>query len=281
MTPIGLLDIALVASLIYALLAWFKRTRAAFVAMGMLMVSLVYMFARLMGMTITVWLLQGFFAVSAIAVVVIFQEELRNAFERLARWSLRRASTQPAAPHAVAVMTAAVAKLADTRTGALIVLHGKDPLHRHLDGGWELDGALSQALLESIFDPHSPGHDGAVILEIGRISRFGCHLPLSKQSRTDLGTRHAAALGVTERSDALCVVVSEERGTIAVARGGELEVMADLSILEARVAAFLAEVAPRPVEQTIQAFLTHNLREKAMALAASTLMWMFFTGGGS
>src|SRR5438445_177285 len=85
-------------------------------------------------------------------------------------------------------------------------LDGRDPLHRHVEGGWSLDGELSQALLDSIFDSHSLGHDGAVIIENGRLARFGCHLPLSKDvRRAELGTRHTAALGVSERTDALCV----------------------------------------------------------------------------
>ena len=278
MTIPGFLDIALVSTLIYALLAWFKRTKAAFVAMGMIMLALVYSFARVMGMTITVWLLQGFFAVSIIAVVVLFQEELRYVFERIAMWSLRRGSQERAAPEVVDILAASVAKFAHDRTGALIVLQGRDPLHRHIDGGWNLNGELSHALLDSLFDTHSLGHDGAVIIESGRLARFGCHLPLAK--RTDLGTRHTAALGLSERTDALCIVVSEERGTIAVTREGVLASIPDAAALESLVAAFLAELAPRPARQQVKSLFTHNVREKGMALAVSTLMWLFFTGLG-
>ena len=280
MTLTGVLDIALVATLIYALLAWFKRTKAAFVAMGMLMLALVYTFARTTGMTITVWMLQGFFAVSIISVVVIFQEELRYVFERIAVWSLRSGAPSRSAPPPVEILAATVAKLARDKTGALIVLHGKDPLHRHVDGGWNLDGELSRPLLESIFDRHSPGHDGAVIVDHGRVARFGCHLPLSKAvaNRIDLGTRHTAALGVTERTDALCIVVSEERGTISVSRNGELEVVADPHALQRRLETFLGEISPLPAKQTVSRFFTHNMREKGMAIAVSALMWLFFSG---
>src|SRR5262249_3136950 len=155
-------------------------------------------------------------------------------------WSLRRGGPQRAVPDVIDILTTSVAKLVLDKTGALIVLHGRDPLHRHVDGGWDLDGALSQPLLDSIFDPHSLGHDGAVLVQRGRLARFGCHLPLSKQL-SDLGTRHAAALGVTERTDALCIVVSEQRGTITVSRNGELETLPDSRVLQQRLEAFYGE----------------------------------------
>src|SRR5690242_9855502 len=131
MTLPGILDIAFVATLIYALLAWFKRTKAPFVAVGMVVLALVYAFARAMGMAITVWLLQGFFAVSIIVVVVLFQEELRYLFERIAMWSLRRGGHVRAAPGLVEILATTAAKLAQDKTGALIVVQGRDPLLRH------------------------------------------------------------------------------------------------------------------------------------------------------
>jgi len=198
-------------------------------------------------------------------------------------WSLRRAGSDRAAPEVVDILMSSVSKLAHDRTGALVVLHGRDPLYRHVDRGWNLDGELSQALLESIFDTHSVGHDGAVIIESGRVARFGCHLPLSKEwtRGTDLGTRHTAALGISERTDALCVVVSEERGTVTVTRNGRLEMIPDLRSLQRLLEAFLAETAPRPAKHAMTALVTHNAREKGLALAVSTIMWLFFAGIGT
>jgi diadenylate cyclase len=277
-----ILDIALVAVLIYALLIWFKKTKTAFVAMGLLMLALVYTAARIMGMYMTVWLFQGFFAVLIIAIVVIFQEELRHIFERIAVWSLRGRSHDQPSPKMVEILMTSVAEFSQEKIGALIVLHGRDPLDRHLEGGWDLNGELSEALLESIFDSHSLGHDGAVVIEGGRVTRFGCHLPLSKEFSkiTNLGTRHTAALGLCERSDALCLVVSEEKGTISLARDGELLQMADLRDLQAHLERFMAEKAPLPAQQGLTAFFRYNLREKAIALAVSVLLWLFFIGIG-
>jgi uncharacterized protein (TIGR00159 family) len=276
------LDIALVACLVYALLVWFKKTKTAFVAMGLLMLALVYTIARIMGMYMTVWIFQGFFAVLIIAIVVIFQEELRHIFERIAVWSLQGRQKEQPAPKLVEIVMTSVAEFAQEKIGALIVLQGRDPLDRHLEGGWDLNGELSEALLESIFDSHSLGHDGAVVIEQGRVTRFGAHLPLSKDFAkiTNLGTRHTAALGMSERADALCVVVSEEKGTISLARDGQLRLMPDLKTLEAELERFVEEKAPRPAAQGFAAFFSHNLREKAIALAVSILMWLFFIGIG-
>ena len=105
----------------------------------------------------------------------------------------------------------------------MIVLQGNDPLERHINGGTNLDGIVSEPLLESLFDPHSIGHDGAVIIDGNRVTKFGCHLPLSMNTSKyeNIGLRHTAALGLAERSDAICIVVSEERGTISLAYHGK------------------------------------------------------------
>ncbi|MDE2040268.1 MAG: DNA integrity scanning protein DisA nucleotide-binding domain protein [Elusimicrobia bacterium] len=289
MTPLkslalpDVLDIAFVAVLVYALLIWFKKTKTAFVAMGLLMLALVYTIARIMGMFMTVWIFQGFFAVLIIAIIVIFQEELRHVFERIAVWSLHGRGYEQPAPRLVEVLMTSLAEFAQEKIGALIVLHGRDPLDRHLDGGWDLNGELSEALLESILDSHSLGHDGAVVIENGRVTKFGVHLPLSKEFSkiNNLGTRHTAALGMSERSDALCLVVSEERGTISVARDGRLAQMPDLRSLQAEIERFLAEKAPRPAKGGfLLDFFKHNLREKGIALTVSILLWLFFIGIG-
>ena len=277
-----ILDIAAVAVLIYGLLAWFKQTKTAFVAMGLLVLAVVYTFARIMGMSMTVWIFQGFFAVFIVAIVIIFQEELRHIFERIAVWSLRGGGRETAAPKEVEILVRSIGSFAHDRIGALIVLHGRDPLDRHIEGGWDLNGELSEALLESIFDSHSLGHDGAVLIDKGRVTKFGCVLPLSKEFAkiTNLGTRHTAALGLSERADALCLVVSEEKGTISVAENGDLKTVGDLPGLQGRIEDFFLAKAPRAPEQGLTYFFRHNAREKAVALAVAILLWFFFVGFG-
>lgn len=274
------LDITLVTVLIYALLVWFKRTKTAFVAMGLLMLALVYTVARIMHMFMTIYIFQGFFAVVIIAIVVIFQEELRHIFERIAVWSLQGGARRETAPREVEMIVRAVSDFARDKIGALIVLQGRDPLDRHVEGGWELNGTLSEAILESIFDSHSLGHDGAVLIEDGKVTKFGCHLPLSKDFAkiTNMGTRHTAAMGLSERTDSLTIVVSEEKGTIAAVKGGELKTIADLQDLQDVIQGFVEEKAPKAPEQTLRDFFSYNMREKGIALLVAVLMWLFFIG---
>ncbi|HVO33158.1 MAG TPA: diadenylate cyclase, partial [Elusimicrobiota bacterium] len=216
-----ILDMAVVSIFIYSLFRLFEWTKAAAVARGIFILGVLYVVARYLGMVLTTWIFHGFFAVFIIALVIIFQEELRRFFERLAVWSARP-QAQPFQTNTVDIIVRCVSQCAHERTGALIVLRGRDPLNRHMEGGFDLDGKLSAALLLSIFDIHSEGHDGAVLIDGGRVQKFGLHLPLSKNLPllAGLGTRHAAAVGITEMTDAMCIVVSEQRGTIGVARRG-------------------------------------------------------------
>jgi len=278
-----LLDIALVAVLIYALLVWFKQSKAAVVAKGMLVVAAIYLFSRSAGMIMMTALFHAFFAILIVALVVIFQEELRAIFERIAVWSLSGGQVEMAtgSDKQADVLTRTLGDLARERIGALVVLRGRDPLERHLQGGFSLGGDLSEALLKSIFDFHSIGHDGAVILEGGRVTRFGCRLPLSKEGAKTarFGTRHTAALGLAELSDALCIVVSEERGTISIAQDGKIETLRGAAQLEKRLSVFYSEKQPRPRQDQVREFLKLNQREKGMAAIAAVLLWGLFVLG--
>lgn len=278
-----ILDMMLVGALVYGLLLWFKRTRAAFVALGLLLLAIVYTVAFLAGMYMTVRIFQGFFAVFIVAVIVIFQEEIRSVFERIAVWSLTGGVLKSAPTHRqVEILVRSLGDLARDHIGALVVLRGLDPLDRHVSGGWDLNGELSEALLKSIFDSHSLGHDGAFIVEEGRVTRFGVQLPLSKDFGriTNLGTRHSAALGLAERTDALILVVSEEHGTVSIARRGELKVIADLEDLQDAIEVFLVKLMPDHAQNWLLRFFTENWREKLSAAAVSILLWFFFVGIG-
>ena len=220
----GLLDILIVTLVIYTFLVVLKRTRrSGLIFTGIVIVGAIYLLARKLNLLLTVALLQGFFAVILVALIVIFQEDLRFFFERMAALWLerglpgykRRRTRLPR--REVEILARTLGDLARGKIGALVVLRGKDSIARHLEGGEDVDGLISESLLKSIFDPHSLGHDGAVVIGAGRIEKLGCHLPLSTNfdRLPRSGTRHAAALGISERSDALCLVVSEEQGTIS------------------------------------------------------------------
>ncbi len=277
--PADALDIAIVSLLIYFTWTWFKRTKAAFVAIGMFILAGVYILARILDLVLTSYILQGFFAVILIALVVIFQEELRHFFERIAVWSL--GGRRPSVPHVLETdaIVQTLGELAAERNGALIVLRGRDPIERHITEGFLLDGKISVALLKSIFDPHSEGHDGAVVIAENRAQRFGVYLPLGKDlaQNAKLGTRHAAALGLSELTDALCLVVSEERGKISAARNGELSEIAEVEALRLLVERFQDEKGPAAAVET--SFWRTNLKEKAAAAALGLGLWFHFVYG--
>lgn len=279
------LDIAFMSLIIYSVFVWFKKTRAAFVLTGIIIISGVYLIAREFNLFLTAAVFQGFFAVILVAVVVIFQEELRHFFEQVAVWSLeRRLSTREfrlLSHPEVETLMRTLNDFAREKTGALVVLRGKDLIMRHLNGGVELQGKLSEPLLKSIFDSHSMGHDGAVVIERGIVTRFACHLPLSKNFKSigHTGTRHAAALGLSELTDALCLVVSEERGTISAARNGEIHPVKDTEELSLVLHRFYQDITPGKATKLWQDFFKKNSREKIIALSMTLALWFVLVHG--
>jgi uncharacterized protein (TIGR00159 family) len=276
------IDILLVTSLVYAGIVWIRRTQAGLVAGGIVILGGLYIAAQSVGLQLTAWLLQGFFAIFLIIIVVIFQEELRQLFERLALFSLRRNRKVKPPAGINDILVEAMSDLARDRIGALVILQGEQPLRRHVRGGIEMGAKLSVPLLKSIFDPHSPGHDGAVIVENGRIALFAAHLPLSTnfQQLAGVGTRHSAALGLAELTDALCLVVSEERGRISVAKDGTLTTLRDANELARVLAAELAARQPeRSFRRTVRQLLFENWFARLASLAVVLGLWLLFVPG--
>jgi diadenylate cyclase len=279
------IDIILVAIVLYTGIVWAQRTRAAFVVRGIAILGGIYLIARLLDLQMVAWILQGFFAIFLVMIVVIFQEELRQMFEWIAVWSLAGKRAPALRSTTADVLVRTIADLAKERTGALLVIRGNDPLERHITGGIPLDGRLSEPLLKSLFDPHSPGHDGAIIVESNRITRFAAHLPLSKNlaQLANLGTRHSAALGLSELADALCIVVSEERGTVSVARDGKLRRTENFQELGRIIQNFLNEKFPRHESGRATAvwvqFFRKNWLAKALAVSLAIGFWYVFVPG--
>ena len=275
-------DIIFVAVLLYTAIVWARQTRAAFVVRGILILGGIYIIARYLDLQMTAWVFQGFFAIFLIMIVVIFQEELRQFFERIAVWSLARKRIPALGSHTSDILVRTLSDLAKEHVGALIVIRGNDPLERHITGGIALDGKLSGPLLKSIFDPHSPGHDGAVLVEQDCITRFAAHLPLSKNltQLSNVGTRHSAALGLAELTDALCIVVSEERGTISFARDGKLREVENLQQLGAVIDSFLRSKFPSTQQSNLSLqFFRENWIAKAISLSLAIGFWYIFVPG--
>jgi diadenylate cyclase len=277
------IDVVLVAVLLWAALSWLRRARARIALAGVGILTVAFLLARQLELQMTVWILQGFFAVVVIVLAVVFQDDLRRLFEQIALWGLRR--KPPAAPlDAVDAIVGAVRQLVAEGFGALLVIPGREPLDRHVAGGIPLAAIVSEPLLLSLFDPHSPGHDGAVTVEGDRAMRFAVHLPLSTdQAQLGAGgTRHAAALGLAERTDALAIVVSEERRTVSIARDGRLRTLAGPELLAREIRRFLAERGPKPVERRSRAqLLARRWPEALLALAASASLWLLLVPGST
>lgn len=278
----GFLDILFMSVIIYSLLVWLKQTKAAFAVMGMFIFGAAYLLARQLDLSLTIIVFQGFFAIILIAVVIIFQEEIKHFLEQLASRSLirsfrfRKFFRTPSKE--IELLVNVARDFSREKTGAIIVIRGKDPVVRHIEGGVSLKGEMSEALLGSIFTPGSPGHDGAVLIADNQIAAFSCYLPLSKNLKKlpKPGTRHAAALGLAERTDALCLVVSEEKGTISVARNGEMKIVKDPVELMSILEGFYREIAPSENEKPWSTFFSRNYREKVLAVTVTAILWFFF-----
>lgn len=221
-----IVDILLVALVIYGLLRLFRGTRAVQVLRGLLVIVVaVALITNVLELTAFSWLLRNATPAILVAIPVIFQPELRRALERLGRSApLFGRNGQSSAARTIDEIVQSVRVLSDGRHGALIVLEGNTGLQEHRETGVPVDGRVSSRLLLTIFHPGTPLHDGAVILRSDVLLSAAAVLPLTARQLIDaqLGTRHRAALGITEESDALAIVVSEETGIISVARGGRM-----------------------------------------------------------
>jgi diadenylate cyclase len=275
-----LLDIALVAAAFYVAIVWLRRARAGRATLGALTIGAVYLAALELRLQLTAWIFQAFFAVFVLALVVVLQNDFRRLFERASQWSWRR--TRPPRAETATIISGTVFEMAQAHCGALIVLPGRDLVSRHIDLAEPLDGLLTRPLLLSLFDPGSVGHDGAAVIEGDRVASFAGHLPLSANAdELDArGTRHSAALGLSEATDALVIVVSEERGEVGVARHGKIRLVESAEDLEGEL---LRMSGKRVRAINWPARLGSGIRQRwANALAAILLsvgMWQLFVAG--
>ena len=226
---IDILDILIVAYIIYRVMKLLKDTSAERLIKGIIILVGIMLLASMLHLTMISWLLQQALNVGLFAIVVVFQAELRRLLEQIGKGNFSRLIVPADAPDEVeSMITATVSACADmsrTKTGALIVFERRERLGEIISTGTMVDAAPSAELIKNIFFKNSPLHDGAMIVRAGRVCAAGCVLPLSgNQSLSrDLGTRHRAAVGMSESADSVLVVVSEETGSISVAIGGMLK----------------------------------------------------------
>ena len=220
-----LIDILLVTILLYRILLMAQGTRSGAAMHGLLLVIFIYFVTRPLGVNTLNWILENFLSSLVLVIVIIFQKDIRTALTYMgSRRGLFSTSRQKTNAELCEKIADAAVYMAQRKIGALIVLEGAVPLTDIAQGGVEINADISRELLVSIFWPGGPLHDGAVVIRGNSIAAAGCILPLTTlaQGKQNYGTRHRAALGVTEDTDAIAVVVSEERGVASVAVQGKL-----------------------------------------------------------
>ncbi len=244
-----ILDIALVAVAFYYLVKLLRRTRAFHLVKGIVWMGIIYIIVSALGMTASSYLFSHLFGDIVIVMLLLFQPEIRQAIETFGRGDFRRFSffsrsgdfTSDELRETVSNISKAVSNMSDKKIGALIVLEGNTALNDIIRSGSTVDASITSTVIENIFFPKAPLHDGAMLIRDNRITCAGCVLPLSQADISkDLGTRHRAALGMSEHSDALIIVVSEETGYISIAKAGTLKRKLTLGELLEEISEFLA-----------------------------------------
>lgn len=276
---VDVLDIAIASFFIYVILIFIKQTRSYFILNtlgGLLLVSYV---AQVFGLGLTQKLFQPILTFFLVIFVIVFQREIRRFFRwfALSRQTMRKTAASLTSEIS-GVIVHAVQDMARLKMGSLIVLSGDYPLDDIIEGGFGLDGKISSPLILSIFDHMTPGHDGAMIIEGKRIKRFGVHLPLAEDFKgfATMGTRHRAAIGISERTDALAIVVSEERGSISVAEDGKIRVLQNAGELDDVIKRFLKENAKDGNGHSgiWKYMLVNNFYSKIIAVAIAIVLWL-------
>ncbi|MEI7884983.1 MAG: diadenylate cyclase CdaA [Clostridia bacterium] len=240
-----LLDISLVAFGFYFAIRWLEGTRAVQLIKGLALVVVIYVLSSLLGLRTINWLLDQVRIGIVVALPVVFQPELRRMLERLGRQRFFSKSlddfSEQNVRKVIREISQAAGQLAQQKIGALIVLERQTGLQDYIDTGIKINATISNELIANIFIPNTPLHDGAMIMRGGRIEAVGCFLPLTDNGylSKQLGTRHRAAIGITEVSDAIAVVISEETGVISVSDEGILTRYLDSKSLREMLEAIL------------------------------------------
>jgi uncharacterized protein (TIGR00159 family) len=244
LSPKDIFDIAIVTVFLYLLLFFIlKRKNTFFIISGIILWYVIFVISGYFNLILTNFIFKWFISFGILFVLVlIFIQEIRDFFYFSGKFGFKifryfKEKTSSISESSIEIITDTVKEMSEKRIGALIVIEGKDNIDEFVSNGYFLDGFISKPLILSIFDPTSPGHDGAIIIRNNKIYEFSVHLPLSKNSQKtkDKGLRHRAGLGITEVSDSTVIIVSEETGNISLARKGEIENIKDIFELKEKL----------------------------------------------
>lgn len=277
--PQDIADIFIMTFLVYQLYSWFKHSKALQVVIGLLVLGVIYFVTKNLGLFMTSWILQELGTVLLVLLIVVFQAEIRQALYRLSL--LRNFFDREETGVRVDLLefSSAVFELAAKRVGALVVFQREELLDECILHGVPLDCLVSGQLITSIFMPVSPLHDGAVLIREGRVALASCHLPLSVSTEVPqhLGTRHRAGLGLSERSDAAIVIVSEERGEVSLSLAGELELVRSQAELHEKLTALLLPLSREAQRVGLKSRLFANLWPKLAIFVLVVVSWFLIT----
>lgn len=274
------LDILFLSGVAYCIYAWFWGTKALKALVGLLGLGAIFGLARLWGLFLTSWVFQILWQVAILLIIILFQPELRQMLERMSpfRWLKPRGRSQPG--DWVSSLVEGVFSLARSKVGALLVVERAERVGELVVGGVVLHAQVTAPLLLALFHKESPLHDGAVVVRHGELSMAGCYLPLSLSEGLPqhLGTRHRAALGLSERCDAMAVVVSEERGSVAIAEAGELREVSSPEELSQTLELTNGKQGSGPLGKRILEALTRRLPAKAACFLIVIAVWVSLAG---
>jgi uncharacterized protein (TIGR00159 family) len=270
-----------VSFLLYQLYLWVRESRALRALTGLAIIGVLSLVARWTGMVMTGWIFQSLWSIILLVIVIVFQPEIRRILERMNPLDLIRGQPVALQREMLVEITETVFDMAREKVGALIVLPRHDPIEEYLREGVQLEALVSRELIRTLFQPPAPTHDGAVVIRANHIERAACFLPMTTAIGlpSEYGARHRAAIGLTERCDALCLLVSEERGTVALARKGTLIPFFEPARLEQELELELHDtLSSETSPEGRWSFLTHNLWAKGMAVALAAVLWVALAG---
>ena len=275
------LDILFLTVVAYYLYVWFRETKAFKALAGLLALGLIYTAARSWGLFLTTWMFQILWQVLVILMIILFQSEIRQVLEKVDPLRVMGLRRHFRPEEWIESLTEACVSLATKKIGSLIIIEKTDRVDEFITPGIPVEGAPSPELLLSIFQKESPLHDGAVVIKAGRVVLAASYLPLSPDEGLpkQWGTRHRAALGLSQRCDALAVVVSEERGEVSVARAGEVIHVEDPE----RLSQVIRETVTPPIHdknwrQRIRSLLVPRWRLKLGTVATVSIVWLLLAG---
>lgn len=276
--PQDLLDILIMSTLIYQLYFWFRNSRAVQVLAGLGMITAIYFITRHTGLHMTSWVLQQLGTVMIIVIVVVFQNEIRQTLYRFSKIRELMQKGKELNCSGPAVIAEAAFELAEERTGAIIVFQRADQLEDLITNGTPLDSLISLPLLQSIFQDGTRLHDGAVLIRDERIAQAACLLPLSDSQTLpqQYGTRHRAAIGLTERTDAVVLVISEERGSVSLAESGNITNLSTAGELENRLKKLLTPDGEQ-LKSSLFKRIFSNLVPKTAILLSVAVIWFLLS----